>query len=202
MMGVPDGERAGITGRRAASVCASRSCSRLRGARVVIAGRRAAQRQAQAARLGSKAEFVRRRGRCVDERWAQLTGPRDVEELPQPPAEPAGCARHAQAICPASGERRCSRGDHDARGPSWTLGPGAARIKERLRLLQMPGYAMLPLAGASLFEAVTATTTAPASSRPAAPPCPMRAQYPAAVTRGYGCVTVSDALAVAWRRER
>ena len=171
-------------------------------ARVVIAGRRPALRQAQAAKLGSKAEFVRRRGRCVDERWAQLTGPRDVEELSQPPAEPGGCARHAQAISRASGERRCSRGDHDARGPSWTLGPGAARDQGTAPPLQMPGYAMLLLAGASLFEAVTAPTTAPAGSRPTAPPCPMRAQYPAAVTRGYGCVTVSDALAVAWRRER
>jgi len=45
----------------------------------------------------------------------------------------------------------------------------------------MPGYAMLPLAGASLFEAITATPTAPAGSMPTTPPCLMRAKYPAAV---------------------
>ena len=146
-MGVPTAGVAGIRGRRAASVCASRSCSRLRGARVVIAGRRPAQRQAQAARLGSKAGFVRRSDRCVDERWAQLTGPRDVEELSQPPAEPAGCARHAQAISRASGERRCSRGDHDARGPSWTLGPGAARDQGTAPPLQMPRLCNAPAGG-------------------------------------------------------
>ena len=138
------------------------------GGRVAIAGRRAAQRQVLAAKLGSKAEFVRRRDRSVDERGpsspARATSRNFRSRLQNRAAAPV--TRRQSAGLPAKGDARV---EITMRGPSWTQGPGAARIKERLRPLQMPGYAMLPLAGASLFEAVTATITAPASSRPAAP---------------------------------
>src|SRR5215813_10893489 len=55
---------------------------------------------------------------------------------------------------------RCARLELDTRSPAPLV------IKERLRLCRCPGYAMLPLAGASLFEAITATPTAPAGSMP------------------------------------
>jgi len=46
--------------------------------------------------------------RCVDERWAQLTGPRDAQELSQPPAELAAMpvTRRQPSRAPAKGDAR------------------------------------------------------------------------------------------------
>src|SRR5262249_37908766 len=95
------------------------------------------------------------------------------------PAAPV--TRRQSPGLPAKGDARVEITTRAAR--AGRKAPAPRVIKEQLRLCRCPGDAMLPLAAATLFEAITAPPTAPGGGWPAAPPCLMRAQYPAAVTR-------------------
>lgn len=137
-----DDGRRGIMGRRAASVRTSRSCSRLR--------REGAHRRPESgAKAGAGGEAsARSRVRASPATGASTNaGPssparatsRDFRNRLQNRAAVPVTRRQPAGL---PGERRCSGGDHDARGPSWTQGPGAARDQGTAPPLQMPGYAM------------------------------------------------------------